>query len=156
MEKVKAFVIKYQLWFKLAAIALLVATIFFPFYVMVVDGEIWQNYSIWYYATNNAYIDFVRPLTIAVLILLLSVIILSGLNLFFKRKQIIITLLFLYLFTFVLITIAVSCVCVELKEAINNKGYCIPNLAYYLAILLFFADIITLWQIRKDKSSTTG
>ena len=30
MEKVKAFVIKHQLWFKLAAIALLICTIFTP------------------------------------------------------------------------------------------------------------------------------
>lgn len=52
MEKVKAFVIKYQLWFKLAAIALLVCTIFTPYtcIILPVVNEV-HMFSIFYYLT---------------------------------------------------------------------------------------------------------
>lgn len=141
MERVKAFVIKYQLWFKLAAIALLVATIFAPFYIMIVGDDIWQNYSIWYYATNNSYIDYVRPLTILYIILALCAIILLTFSIFLKNKIVIITYFISYLIAFILLTVAVSCICTELNSKISTNGYCIPNVAYFISIFLLFTSI---------------
>lgn len=147
MEKVKAFVIKHQLWFKLAAIALLVCTIFTPTILQIPEktpfisiwsfiyhhikyGEIPLNREYIFFFVSS-YIFVISAITVAVL-LLISI---------FRTKSLIFCL-YIYLIDFVFFIIGASFLFYSYPSSI-------PHVGFYIELLLFIIDIICIiFQIK--------
>lgn len=152
MEKVKAFVIKYQLWFKLAAIALLVSTIFAPFVYAPIE-EVMNSYSFWVYIELSFILSPNLPqglhwiLSWIILFVTIAIIVLFIVTIIRKTSTKILYFgLYLYIIDFILILISTIWACIY--ERMPNSISC-PHIAFYIALLLLVADIITLWQLHK-------
>ena len=147
MEKVKAFVIKHQLWFKLAAIALLVCTVFTPLVYYGYSGKnefyptIWEHILLGQSIANQYYfISVFAYFYLSITILIIVLLIFS----FFNKKVLKITLYFYYIDTAFLLGISIF--------YFTQPNAC-PHIAFFLSLLLLIADIITLWQLHKAKQT---
>lgn len=156
MEKVKAFVIKHQLWFKLVAIALLICTIFtplshIPFYQQFLNYSAWELTKL-----VKIFSSFINPaegiqyvFACVSVCLIFSDIALLIVSVFLKNSLILKSTLFIYTLAFITLTLAMIFACVN--EQVSKTTIIIPHIAFFLALLLLIIDIITLWQLHKSK-----
>lgn len=149
MEKIKNFVVKYQLWFKIGAIAIIICTVFVPFVHYGLSTANQFNYSIWYYIINTNFIspDYRFLSILACLIFSLSIInlILLIVNCIVKKyflaNSIVYTINFLFM-----TALYISYACITINA--------IPHVGFYLALLLFLFNIFLLYYLIKKRKKT--
>ena len=142
MEKVKAFVIKHQLWFKLAAIALLIAMFFIPFATLFYYDQA-DSVSFFFYIKNYKYKSS-SYLWYDLAIIQIILIALSCISIFmslFKQKFTFYSF-FLYLPCFLIYFIAYFQGLIAYE--IMTEFIFIPNITFFLSVLLLIFDIISI------------
>lgn len=150
MDKFKSFVIKYQLWFKLAACILLVCMIFTPtIHQTILNTPFTSVWSfIWYHhrwgLTFNREYVFYFYCYYAFVIITIALIVLLLVSIF--QKKIFALCQFLYILDFIVYILG------AVFMFYNSPS--IPHIAFYLALLLLVADIIcTVFWIKSHKPS---
>ena len=162
MEKVKNFVIKYQLWFKLAAIALLICVVSTPYVFWFANSknifEYYDQHSLWSVISDKiiiprygygkitvilCWISFILT-TITILSLVLSIV---KKNKFITFTIIIFFIDYLFLFTNSIYTSWFR------SEIYSHYGTCIPSYAFIVATLLFISAILILKQLIQYKKT---
>ena len=150
MEKFKNFVSKFQVLFKLAAIALLVVMVFAPF--VSINPF---TYSVLFYIENVAYLteEWKHLATVAYIILALSALTILLLVISFFYKKILSACLYIFLLDFITFgIIAISIITMSLTSSGTYATPAIPHIAFYVAIILLIADIATLVLMKKPIS----
>ena len=166
MEKVKVFVIKHQLWFKLAAIALLVATIFTPFVHIHAGfkngGTETVNFSIFDYVFRPSYAKLYNNpsifLFIAAWLAFIGSLGIIALLLFCLRNKdgkLILLCSYTYCLIFILILFATIYSLIFYTPFLKNmtasmNAWGIPHIAFFIALFLFVADILCIVYMKKE------
>lgn len=140
MEKVKVFVIKHQLWFKLAAIALLVGIIFAPytFIILPVVNETY-SFSIFYYLTTGSNLPpyiALFSISIGICIITVFIVILLSLSILKKTNKIFFSVSLIsygILFIFYLVSLFLS---IYTWGSYTYEAPSIPHIAFYLLLIL--------------------
>mgnify|MGYP001624266957 CR=1 FL=1 len=162
MEKVKAFVIKHQLWFKLAAIALLVCIIFTPYtsIILPVANETY-HFSIFYYLTTNSNLSpyiALFSISIGICIITVFIIVLLFLSILKKNNKPFLSISltsFGVLFILYLISLFLS---IYTWGSYTYEAPSIPHIAFYLLLLLsVFVSFIAYycykeWRIKQPRT----
>lgn len=162
MEKVRNFVVKYQVWFKLAAIALLICVLFTP-YVKIIDYHHNLNeqaaISFWHIVLNNrldikdkifvspnSYHQFPAYVFLGWSVFLLSLITIVFLLISIFKKKFLIVASLSYIVNFIIIFSSLIYSIYAYKNSIifTDQMNCVPNIAFYLSLLLFLANIFIL------------
>ena len=159
MDKIKSFVIKYQLWFKLAACILLVCMIFtpllsVPFYNQQLNKSIEtfvHNFHDFFISDPKSHaLQYIFALIS--LILIICIIITVFLSIFIKYQQfyLIFSLSYIVCYVFIILTFISAG-----SYGHNESGFKgIPHIAFFLALLLLVADIICIvFWIKSHKPS---
>lgn len=167
MDKFKSFVIKYQLWFKVIIIVLLLCVIFTPLVHIHAEDLDTANYSVFDFVIRPSrlvvYNDPSILLFICAWLAFIGTIIIICLLLcsfhFRNNRQLLrlSSILYLVVFAFILfVTIYSLAFYIPLFRNMTNaaKTWGIPHIAFYLALLLLVADIIcTVFWIKSHKPS---
>ena len=168
MEKIKNFVIKYQLWIKLVSIALLVCVIFTPYIVSAINlgkKDYVSSYSFWNLIIDNndsqEYLPKYRFHFIStwfIFFIILTVISLIIINIVTKKSNLLTfaCIFFIIAFFIILATEGYSLwfyYYAQIKPS-GLPGYTFPHIAFFISILLIFLDIMVLIQLMKEKKST--
>lgn len=153
MEKVRNFVVKYQVWFKIIEIILLLGIIFLPLCQLIFYGEN-ETKSIWYFVSHSSNVNNIDTLNHAlhyifawiVLILSLVIVLLTILSSFFKKQSINTTTMILQSFNFLFIILTLIWTCIYEHNVWEPNG--IPHISFYLSIfntmVFIFLTIFTL------------
>lgn len=146
MEKIKNFVVKYQIWFKIGAIAIIICTVFVPFVHYGLSTANQFNYSIWYYIINANFIspDYRFLSIIACIIFSLSVInlVLLIINCFVKKYLLANSIIYIINFLFI-IALYISYACITINA--------IPHIGFFLALILFIFESFVLHELIKHR-----
>ena len=151
MDKIKSFVIKYQLWFKLVACILLVCIIFTPTIHQTILNTpftsvwsfIWHHHR-WGLTFNREYV-FYFYCYYAFVIITIALIVLLIVSIF--QKKFFALCQFLYILDFRVYILGAAFM------FYNSPS--IPHIAFYLALLLLVADIISIvFWFKSHKSSS--
>lgn len=177
MEKVKAFVIKHQLWFKLAAIALLIAVIFTPYVYIKEIGQgniskqtaitIFQTVINYRIGTGNYFLfpnmrgecptqPILAWISFFLIILTIGLICVS----LKKQKSLLFSLISFYFSTITAFTFYIySFFCIK-KYLMFGYGVTIPNISFFLLVLLFIFSLFLScsfykkWRVKHPKQKT--
>lgn len=158
MEKIKNFVIKYQLWFKLAAIALLICVVFTPL-ILSESYDTRYTVSIWEFIKNySANINNMEPKyavhwNLSWVIFFLTIIILILLCLSFWKKHLLKLSCFLYILDFGIILVAAIFACKYEHGQYEENDFAIPFIAFFIAALLFILTLLLIHYIIKNNKS---
>jgi len=160
MEKIKNFVIKYQLWIKLVAIALLVCVIFTPLerhssIFNIIQADIRVNDYAHKYSYYGIFSWFVFILTLSLIVLMIV-------SIFIKNKNILLTISVLYIIDFIFIFLTILFCFIDFYYIIKyittvggthwggpHSTY--PNIASFLSLILVVADLMILIPLIKWK-----
>ena len=154
MDKIKSFVIKYQLWFKLAAIVLLVGMFFIPFATLFYYDQA-DSVSFLFYVKNYEYkSSSYLWYDLAIIQIILTVIISVSIFVSIFNQKFIIYSLFLYLPHFLIYFIAFFQGLITYE--IMTEFIFIPNIAFFLSLILLIFDIISIvfWKKNHHSAST--
>ena len=150
MNKLKSFVIKYQLWFKLAACILLVCMIFAPTIHQTILNTpftsvwsfIWHRFRWGVIPMNDKYV-FYFYCYYAFVIITIVLIVLLIISIF--QKKIFALCQFLYIIDFIVFILGAAFM-------FYNSPSC-PHIAFYIAFLLLIADIVCIISWLKSHKS---
>lgn len=149
MEKIKNFVVKYQLWFKIGAIVIIICTVFVPFVHYGLSSANQFDVSIWDYVLNlNVISPDYRYLSIlSCIIFSFSIInlILLLVNCFVKKylltNSIVYTINFLFM-----VALYISYACITINT--------IPHVGFFLALILFIFNCFVLYNLVKHQKES--
>lgn len=151
MEKIKNFVIKYQLWFKLAAIALLICVLFTP-YISSGRAEVTGHMSFWDYVYDTSYyvplIGLQFHWIVSWIVFFISIISIVFVLLSLWKKPYFILFSISYIVDFIFIMAATIFACVY--EKFPNE-IAMPHVAFYISLILFIITILFLYFWKKDR-----
>ena len=163
MDKIKSFVIKYQMWIKLAIIALLICSVFTPIIHIHIGNLSSVNCSLFDLIAKTSNVPLESDPNIFLFICswiafigIIAIIVLLLLNLHFRRATLdfYCTVIYILVFALTLFVTIYSLVIFTpfLKNSMNiNKTWGIPHIAFYLLCLLFIFNAVVLYFMKKLK-----
>ena len=164
MEKVKAFVIKHQLWFKLAALALLIAMLFTPFtfIVLPVSNEI-HSFSILYYLSVESNLSpYIALFSISICICIITafIAIILLLSIWKKSDRLFLSISLVSFGVLVLFYLSSFFLSFYTWGSYTYEVPSIPHIAFYLLLILsIFISFVVYFVIKngeKGSPSTNG
>lgn len=149
MEKIKNFVVKYQLWFKIGTGVLLILLLVTPFWTDgIADGVSLNLFSFISYTANFPSVSSLSPLCIVTIILIFFALILTILAIFLKKTSINLCTILCIILASTFLIIVTSC---RIGEFSSYGMSSQPHIAFYFAVLLFVLDLFALYFFIKHQ-----
>ena len=152
MEKIKNFVVKYQLWFKIICALLALSSFFAPQIFLSLNGDT-VSYTLLHIYEANSYgpdsllaIELIIPLCVLFCLCALLYLV----SIFVKKKSFCFFISICYFVTFLSLAIEHIFLCSAYKNASSSINT-IPHVGFFLALILFIFDCFVLYVLIKHR-----
>ena len=155
MDKIKNFVVKYQLWFKIICALLALSAIFSPQILLSQNSDTFSYTLLHIYDVNSHGSDCLLAieLIIPLCVLFCLCALLFLVSIFIKKKSFCFFISICYFVTFLFLATEHILLCSVYKNASSSISI-IPHVGFYLALLLFLFDLFLLYYLIKERKQT--